>query len=139
MEGGGAFNSEFKGKICENVLQSKIYERILGGMVKFEFKNAYKLLEVAQPKIVAILRIEVLISQVHMNHEYFEALIVDSTFEKFPKETQESLSSIMPTLVETVIIREAMAVEGTTLEVAMEVEGVSQEVVSIKVPVDVTK
>lgn len=63
-----------------------------------------------------------------MNHEYFEALIVSSTFEKLPKETQELLSSIMSVLAETVSAGEAMAVEGAALEIT-----------SVEVPTEVPK
>jgi len=44
-----------------------------------------------------------------MNHDYFESLIVSLVFEKFPKEMQDFLSSIMLTPAETVITGEVMA------------------------------
>jgi len=71
-------------KICH---QSCINELILGGTVRFEFKNSYKLKIVAQQKTLGILRIEVLRSQAHMNRENFEVLLASSVFETLPKET----------------------------------------------------
>ena len=67
----------------------------LGGMVGFEFENAYKLQRVAQWKALGILRIDVLRYQEHMNHENFEVLIVSSVFETLPKETQDILIRMM--------------------------------------------
>ena len=74
-----------------------------------------------------------------MNHEYFEASITSSSFEKFPKEMQELLSSIMSVPAETMITREEMIVKGTSPEVAMVAEGASPEVASVKVPREVPK
>lgn len=82
---------------------------------------------------------EVLSSQTGMNYEYFVAFISISTFEKFPKEMHEFLSSIMSVSVETMSAREVVAIEDTAHEVAMVTEGAFREVASRKVPVEVPK
>lgn len=95
-------------KIC---CQSNIYEQIFGGSIGFEFENAYKLKVASQRKTLSIFRIEVLSSYACMNCEYFEPLIVSLAFEKFPKEIEELLSSIMSLPAKTAVDEEAMSAE----------------------------
>lgn len=64
---------------------------------------------------------------------------MSSTFEKFPKETQDLLNSIMLRSTETVNVGEVMAVEGVVLWVPMAVKGVAPEVVTMEVPTEVPK
>ena len=86
--------------------QSSINESIFGGMVRFEFKIPYKLQVAAQQKTLGILRIDLLHFQVHMNCEFFQDLIVSSTFEQFSKETQALVNSIMSIYVEVMTLKE---------------------------------
>ena len=111
----------------------------MGGTVGLEFKNAYKLQRVAQQKTLGILRIEVLSSQVRMNHENFEALIVSSTFWKSPKETQNLLNRITSMPTETVNVGEVMTAKGVVPGVAMVAEVATLEVVFVEVPAKVPK
>lgn len=63
-----------------------------------------------------------------MNLGYFEVLVASLVFEKFPKETQEILTGIMSTPVETTSVGEVMATKGDAPKVA-----------SVEVPAEVHK
>lgn len=64
----------------------------------------------------------------HMNLASFEALVASSAFDRFPKEKQELLNSLISEPVETTSVGGTMASEG-----------VAPEVVSVEVPTDVPK
>jgi len=118
--------------------QSSINEPILGETIGFEFEGAYKLQVVSQRKTLGILRIELLSSQAHMNHETFELLLASSVFQTMPQANQDLLCSIMSMPTEAMSV-EAATTKGVVPEVHMAAEGATPEGAPAEIPAEIPK